>query len=151
MKKRLSIIICFTVLSHFVSAQSLQFESIQEAKPLKRGQNYRIKWSGGSVDQMIKIELHSHAEKVQGWDEPLNDGEHEIKLSSKLKPGKGYSFKIFSGNDVVSSQAVRIRRKIPLALTISTAIIVPTLVILFSSKDDGANDTIEFPVIPSGN
>lgn len=149
MKNRLSVAILLFITSGCLSAQTLKVTELSEVKALKRGKEYSIKWSGGSVDQMIKIELYNHTEKVQSWDETLNDGEHQIKLSSKLKPGKGYGFRISAGEDLVSSQAVQVKRKIPLALTISTAIVLPTLVILFSTRNEGK--VIDPTPQPTGN
>jgi len=119
MKKTLTVIILLFITSYSISAQTLKFEELSEVRKLKRGKEYSIRWSGGLVDQMIKIELHSRAGKIQSWAETQNDGEHVLKLSPKMKTGKGYAFKISVGGEEVSSQEVQIRRKIPLALTIS--------------------------------
>ncbi|MEQ1584272.1 MAG: hypothetical protein ABL895_00210 [Cyclobacteriaceae bacterium] len=148
MKNIFVLTILVFITSGTLSAQTLKFVELSEVKAFKRGKEYSIKWSGGQADQMIKIELYNHAEKVQSWDETLNNGELDIKLNSKLKLGKGYSFKILAGGDVVSSQDFQIKRKIPLAITISTAIIVPTVVILFSIRDEGGKiiDPIPPPV-----
>jgi hypothetical protein len=96
-----------------------------------------VKWSGGQKDQLIKIELHNASGRAQSWNETLNDGEDAVKLNSRLKPGNNYSFKIISGDELVHSQNVQIRRRIPLALTISAIIIVPVVVALLSNSNDG--------------
>lgn len=137
MKKKLTVVILFFITAYSISAQTLKFEEVTEVKKLKRGKEYSVKWSGGLADQMIKIELHNPAGKIQSWDETQNDGEHVLKLNPKLKTGKGYVFRISVGDEEVSSQEVQIRRRIPLALTISTAIVVPAVVIFFSTKGEG--------------
>lgn len=137
MKNIVVLTILIFITSGTLSAQALKFVEVNEVKALKRGKEYSIKWSGGQADQMIKIELYNHAEKVQSWDETMNNGELNIKLNSKLKPGIGYSFKILAGEDFVSSQDFQIKRKMPLAIIISTAIVVPVVVILFSTRDEG--------------
>lgn len=149
MKNKLTVTIFLLIASGVLSAQTLKFIELNEVKALKRAKEYSIKWSGGPVDQLIKIELYNQTEKVQSWGETLNDGEQEIKLNSQLKPGKGYGFRISAGEDVVSSQAVQIKRKIPLALTISTAIVIPALVILFSTREEG--ELIDPTPPPTGN
>ncbi|MDZ7648720.1 MAG: hypothetical protein U5K54_16935 [Cytophagales bacterium] len=65
MKKHLLIaaLIITTTASH--SAQTLKFEEVNEVRKLKRGKEYSIKWSGGLVDQMVKIELHNLLEKFK--------------------------------------------------------------------------------------
>jgi hypothetical protein len=137
MKKKLTLVILLFITSYSISAQALKFEELSEVIKLKRGKEYNIKWSGGLADQMIKIELHNRSGKIQSWDETQNDGEHVLKLNPKLKPGKGYVFRISVAGEEVSSQGVQIIRKIPLALTISTAIVVPAVVLLISTKDEG--------------
>ena len=115
-------------------SQALQFSGVSEVKPLKRGKLYNIKWSGGPKDQSIKIELHNATGIVQSWDETLNDGEHGVRLKSKLKPGDDYSFKILAGNEWVSAQNVRIKRRIPFVLIVSTIVVVPVAVLLLSAQ-----------------
>ena len=148
-KNSIHVFIVLVAFSISGFSQALRFEGVTEVKPLKRGKEYSIKWSGGVKDQNIKIELHNRTGKVQSWDETQNDGEQLIKLNSKLKPGKNYSFKILTSNgDQVSEQNVQVNRRIPLALTISTIIIVPAVVILLSTRNDGV-DNIAEPFPPS--
>ena len=118
-------------------SQTLKFDGVSEVKPLKRGKEYSIKWSGGTKDQAVKIELHNASGKVQTWDETLNDGEDAVKLNSRLKPGNNYSFKFIVGNELVSSQNVQIKRRIPLALTISSIIFVPVIALFPSNENNG--------------
>lgn len=126
-----------TALSYCSFSQTLHFDGVSEVKPLKRGKEYSIKWAGGAKDQAIKIELHNSSGKVQSWDETLNDGENAVKLNSRLKRGTNYSFKIIASNEFVSSQNVQIRRRIPLVVTISAIIIVPTVIVFVGTKNNG--------------
>ncbi len=129
-------------------SQTLKFDEVSEVKPLKRGKEYSVKWSGGAKDQSIKIELHNARGKVQSWDETLNDGEDAVKLNSRLKPGSNYSFKILAGSELVSSQNVQIKRRIPFMVTISTLVAVPIFIILLSTSSDGPPPTAEAPSLP---
>ena len=97
---RIKLLIFVFLLTFSISSfsQTLKFDGVSEVKPLKRGKEYSIKWSGGTKDQAIKIELHNAAGRVQSWDETLNDGENTVKLNSKLRPGSNYSFKILTSN-----------------------------------------------------
>lgn len=115
-------------------SQTLKFDGVSEIKRIKRGKKYSITWSGGLRDQTAKIELHNVSGKVKSWDQILNDGEHTIRLNSRLKPRKNYNFKIFVAEEEVSSQNIQIKRRIPLALTISTVVFVPALMILLSPR-----------------
>ena len=134
---RIKLLIFVFLLTFSISSfsQTLKFDGVSEVKPLKRGKEYSIKWSGGTKDQAIRIELHNAAGRVQSWDETLNDGENTVRLSSKLKPGDNYSFKVLIGNELVSSQNVQVRRRMPLAVTISI-IVVPVVVAFFIVKSN---------------
>lgn len=134
---KLLIFVFLFVFSVTSFSRTLKFDGVSEVMPLKRGKEYSIKWSGGAKDQAIKIELHNAAGRVQSWDETLNDGENTIKLNSRLKPGDNYSFKILMGSELVSSQNVQIRRRIPLGITISAMIIVPTVIGFVGTRNSG--------------
>ena len=135
--KSVVVLILLGILSIESFSQTLNFEGINEATALKRGKEYSIKWSGGSKDQLIKIELHNLTGKVQSWEEKQNSGEQKVKLNSKIKPGKNYSFKIVTGSgEEVSSQNVQIKRKIPLALKISAIVIVPVAIAVIVSTSN---------------
>ena len=128
-------------------SQTLKFDGVSEVKPLKRGKEYSVKWSGGAKDQAIKIELHNASGKIQTWDETLNDGENAVKLNARLKPGSNYSFKILMGSELVSSQHVQIKRRIPLAFTISSIIVVPAIVVFLGTENNG----VGLPALPTPN
>ena len=127
-----------------VSAQSLEFEGVQEVSGLKRGKEYSIRWSGGTVEQKIEIALMDpDGGRVQKWSDLTNDGEHTIKLDSRLKPGRGYVLDItITGTDpgVISSSDIRIKRRIPLALTASVVVVVPLVVLAIRSATEGPQD-----------
>lgn len=139
------------LLTYASSGQTLKLSSITEVKPLKRGKEYNLNWSGGKAEEKIRIELHRASGKVQSWEETQNDGGEVVKLSKKLKPGKDYLFKFFAGDVEVGSEPVVIKRRIPLAVTISAAVIVPaTIILLFSLDKNDIPDPIlpEFPSAP---
>jgi hypothetical protein len=128
----------------------LQYGGIQEVGSLKRGKEYSIRWFGGSKDQKIDITLqNSTGERVQSWGDLLNDGEQTIELNPKLKPRRGYVLDITVSGDVpgvISSSDIRIRRRIPLAVTISTLVIVPVVIAILPDKS--AEEVVGLPTNP---
>ena len=145
--KSLALLLCLTGSA---AAQSLQYGGIQEVGSLKRGKEYSIRWFGGAKDQKINITLqNSSGERVQGWVDLLNDGEQTIKLDPKLKPRRGYVLDITVTGDapgVISSSDIRIRRRIPLAVTISTLVIVPLVIAILPDKS--AEELDSLPTAP---
>ncbi len=146
-----AILIVLFALSFTSFSQTLTFDGISEVKPLKRGKEYSVKWSGGAKGQAIKIELHNAVGRVQSWDETLNDGENTVKLNSKLKPGNNYSFKILMDSELVSSQHVQIRRRIPLALSIFTLVVLPAFISFLTTSNDDLPPMVAPLAPPSPN
>jgi hypothetical protein len=138
-------------LSGSVAAQSLQYGGIQEVSSLKRGKEYSIRWFGGAKEQKINITLLNRSgERVQSWTDLVNDGEHTLKLGPRLKPQAGYVLDITiagENNGVISSSDIRIRRRIPLAVTISTLVIVPLAVMVFI-PDGSTEEMVDTPTHP---
>ena len=127
-------------------AQGLDFGGIEEVNALKRGKEYNIRWTGGANDQLIKIELHDRTGKVQNWDGLENDGQQVIKLYGKLRPGKNYVFKIIGEDgEMVSSQNVAIKRRVPLLLQVASIAVVPIVLLL---AGDGGDVILNAPEPP---
>jgi hypothetical protein len=132
------------------TAQSLQYGGIQEVGSLKRGKAYSIRWSGGSKDQKIDIGLQNRdGEDIQRWEGLENDGEHTLKFRAGIKPGKNYVLNITvagSELEIISSSDIRIRRRIPLALTASVLVMVPVVAIIISSANGSHSEIPDVPV-----
>jgi len=134
--------------------QGLQLEAITEVKPLKRGKEYNIKWTGGAKSEVTKITLTNAKGVAQTWSNLPNDGEEVISLSPKLRPGKGYNLSVSVDGEKVYSQPLQVKRRVPLAITIATFVVVPSVIILLSQSEQSPEhipDPVNDPPNPSGN
>ena len=111
-----------------VNAQTLWIDGLQkDGRSVKRGREYTVRWAGApAVRKNIVLTLENrYGVTVQSWETFVNDGEEFISINPKLKPGKGYKLTlslIGEEAELVKSMDLRVRRKVPLGVTLSAAI-----------------------------
>jgi hypothetical protein len=94
--------------------------TIKEPAGLKRGKMGTIQWQGGKASQEVKLELYQGTNRIESiTPSPVaNTKKYEWNLPSSLKTGSGYTIKLSSGKDEVTSASFKINSKIPLVVKI---------------------------------
>lgn len=132
-----------------VKAQVLSFDGISEIKPLKRGNTYLVRWTGGDKSNHIVVELVKDNQIFGTWEQVDNHGEAPVRLPHNLKPGDNYYFRISNReNDLTTmSTAIAIRRKIPLGVQLMAVAAVPLVIIILTSDqgEDHSDVTLNSP------
>jgi hypothetical protein len=84
----------------------------------KKGQPVDIQWTGGSSSDLITIQLYrGGAVKSTIVDKSTNSHMHQWQMPRNQKAGKEYTLRVFNSlqpNEFVTSQAFRIKPKVPI-------------------------------------
>lgn len=128
----------------------IKLEPLQ--KHLKRGKPTRVTWSGGSSQAILNFELYRGDDKIEAYPAVPNVKEYEFTLSTSVKPGDGYYFRISDSknkDDVVLSPSFGVGRKVPLAFKAAGLAVVGGAVVLLGGGGSKNND-IPSPLLPDG-
>lgn len=130
----------------------VRFERFEEYKALKRGKPYQVTWTGGSPQNILLFELYKGDKKTGvHFTDIANTGKYKMTLPKNTKPGKGYRFKITdtkNKDEIVYTDAFKIKPKIPLAVKAIPVLGVGALVYLLTSGDKGPAN-IPDPINPN--
>lgn len=132
-----------------VLAQEILLDRITEAKSLKRGKKYDIKWAGLSEADNHQLQLFKNDELVYVWEEEPVYGVYHVKIKSNIKPGNGYRLYTFNTDTEEKSAPylVDIKRRVPLVYqTVGTAFITLSAILIYQSTR--RYDSIQSPPIP---
>lgn len=105
----------------------ITIDGISEGREFKRSVAYDFNWAGGRGDNILNFELYQGDNLVRGFEERPNTGNTKITIPSNVKPGDNYRFKISDANnrdEVVFTEAFKIKRKFPLYQKIGAAFIL---------------------------
>jgi len=120
--------------------------AIKQPAGLKRGKTGTIQWQGGKANQQVNLELYQGTNKVQAITaSPVsNTKKYDWNLPSSLKTGGGYTIKLSSGNESVTSASFKINSKIPLVVKLLPIVVVGALIpVIFKKDTPPANDSTE--------
>jgi hypothetical protein len=105
-------------------------------KTLKRGKSYKIIWTGGRGNSVLNFDMYRGEEKITTYPNIANVGHYDMEIG-KIKSGS-YRLRISDAknkDDVVYSPAFKVRRKIPLFLTVAAAAgLVAGIVVIWPDK-----------------
>jgi hypothetical protein len=121
-------------------------ESINQYKVFKRGRKYNLTWSGGSPQNILNFDLYKGEQKITSFPNIGNAGHHTFEFPTVIRPGKGYRFKISDSKnkeDVVYTNIFRIKRKIPLLIKGSAAVIAGSAIYLLIKPKETESDLPE--------
>jgi len=119
----------------------IKLEPLQ--KHLKRGKSTRVTWSGGSSQAILNFELYRGDEKIEAYPAVPNVKEYEFTVSTSVKPGDGYYFRISDSknkDDVVLSPSFGVSRKVPLAYKAAGFVVVGGAVVFLGGGGTKNND-----------
>lgn len=120
-------------------------------KTFKRGKATNISWSGGSSQAILNFELYRGEEKIESYPAVPNVKEYEFTVSTAVKPGDGYYFRISDSknkDDVVLSPTFAVGRKVPLALKAAGLALVGGAVYVVAGSSGSKNKDIPAPLTP---
>jgi hypothetical protein len=131
----------------------IRFQGFKDHVVRKRGVPFDIVWSGGRASSLINFELLKDDKLVTV---PQNNvaatvGKATIRIPKNVKPGYNYRFRIVDSknkDDVVYTDAFRVKRKIPLALQILPVLAVGYAAYAITNKSSGGPPEIADPITP---
>lgn len=129
----------------------IYLDGFDDYKILKRGKPYDITWTGGRGDNVLSFELYRDDLKVKVFEERPNVGNSSIVITTDIKPGKNYRFKISDSrnkDEVIFTNYFRVKRKFPLALKLGLIAGVGTLIATMT-QGDTTEPIIEAPLKPT--
>lgn len=132
----------------------IRFQGFKDHVVRKRGVPFDIVWSGGRANSLINFELLKDDKLVTV---PQNNvaatvGKATIKIPKNIKPGYNYRFRIVDSknkDDVVYTDAFRVKRKIPLALQIIPVLAVGYAAYAITNKGPEGVPEIADPITPA--
>ena len=135
MKSCIVIFLSMIYSCHLI-AQEIQLDRITEAKSLKRGKKYDIKWTGLNETENHQLQLYKNDELVYAWDEEPLYGVYHVKIKSRIKPGSGY--RLYTVNTATEEKSipyiVDIKRRIPLVYqTVGSVFITLSAILIYQS------------------
>lgn len=109
---------------------------------LKRGKTGTIIWQGGKATQEVNLELYKGTNLVQAITaSPVaNTKKYDWALPAKTKTGSGYSIKLSSGKESVTSASFKINSKIPLYIKLLPIAVLGALVPIIFKKTPPVGD-----------
>ena len=99
------------------------FLNPRESTSMRRGKEATIKWQGGAPTDKFKLEL-MQGKDLQVLHEGTNTGTFAWKIPKKQVKGTGYVLKLSSGTTSIESGPIKIKRKTPLVVWASPAVLV---------------------------
>jgi hypothetical protein len=131
----------------------IRFQGFKDHVVRKRGIPFDIVWSGGRANSLINFELLKDDKLITV---PQNNvaatvGKATIRIPKNIKPGYNYRFRIVDSknkDDVVYTDAFRVKRKIPLALQILPVLVVGYVAYAITSKGSDEVPEIPDPITP---
>lgn len=114
----------------------INLQILKPTKYLRRGKDNLMQWAGGLPQDSVKLELIS-PENTIIWNAAIlnKSKKFDCKPSKKLALGRGYEFKISSGDDQ-TIQPIEMRRKVSRIWIFSPAILAAGTTILLLKKSN---------------
>jgi len=107
----------------------IRFEGFQENEVRKRGKPFLMKWSGGTRQNILNIQLYNGDRLAHTFANVPNEGESSLTIPTSVKTGTGYYFKIAdtkNRDQVVLTPTFEITSKYPLSVKVGLAAIAVT-------------------------
>lgn len=128
----------------------LNFKSPVTGGSVRRGKTSSVQWLGGTPDQQVKLELYKNGQFVSVLSDRPNSGDFDWAVPKEMEKGEGFTLKLTSGQESVSSGAFAIKSKIPLALKIAPVVLVGAAIAIFFDTEPpppppGGQDLPEAP------
>lgn len=120
---------------------------------IKRAVKTKLAWTGETNNKELVFDLYLNSERIQSIPSIPNNGNATISLSSKVKAGHGYYFKVSEvGNPehVIQTDVFAIKKRFPLIVKLAPAAVVAVVIILLLPDKPGASVGSPLPP-PSGN
>ncbi len=132
----------------------IRFQGFKDHIVRKRGVPFDIVWAGGRANSLINFELLKDDKLVSV---PLNNvaasiGKASVKIPKNIKPGDNYRFRIIDSknkDDVVYTDAFRVKRKIPLLLQVVPLAVAGYVVYTLAKPGPEATPEIPDPITPN--
>jgi len=133
----------------------IRFQGFKDHIVRKRGVPFDIVWSGGRANSLINFELLKDDKLINV---PQNNvaasvGKATIRIPKNIKPGDNYRFRIIDSknkDDVVYTDAFRVKRKIPLVLQVLPVLVVGSVIYIITRQEDPVPEIAD-PITPGEN
>jgi hypothetical protein len=131
----------------------IKLNQIGKNNMIKRATKTSLVWGGEINNKELIFDLYLNDERIQTIPSIANNGKATIVISSKVKPGNSYYFRISEvGNPEheINTDEFAIKKRFPLIVKLAPAAIVGVVVILLLPDKPG--DSVGSPLPPpSGN
>lgn len=130
----------FRIRASGMAAPKLTLNPLDKTE-FKRGEPINLKWAGGATKDQVTIGLYMDGvEKTRIVEKTSNTHAFSWNMSKKQKPGKGYTIRAYSTaqpNEFTSSQAFRIKPRIPFYIKALSVAAVGAIVFIVTSGGGG--------------
>lgn len=120
----------------------VKLTTFDQGKVFKRGKNYPLVWTSGSLGGQVNIELYDANTRVFGENNIPNSGKHEWYIPGNVKKGNNYHLRFTNTknrNDYVNSAVFSIRPRIPFIAKLAGIAVVGTGVTLLALSGGGTD------------
>lgn len=131
----------------------IRFQGFKDHIVRKRGVAFDIVWSGGRANSLINFELLKDDKlvAVPQTNVAASIGKASIRIPKNTKTGDNYRFRIIDSknkDDVVYTDAFRVKRKIPLLLQVLPVAAVGVVVYMLTRPEPPTTPEIPDPITP---
>ncbi len=132
----------------------IYYSNLEQGQNYKRGTSYMLRWEGGELLERLQLSLYQNDKLVQVLDSGfVNDYSYSFRLPNNIKPGKTpYNFrltKLASKEEPFKSESFYVKRKRPLAVTVSGTAIIAAGITYLIIKASEKKTTKGFEAFPS--
>lgn len=121
----------------------------------KKGQTVDVKWTGGSTDEKVNVELYKGNELKLRVADKIGNDQHYNWIIPKGVKGKDYSLRISNAanaTELSNSQIFSVKPKVPILFIIVPVVVVGGVVAILaggSESPPGGEDNLPGPVKPN--
>lgn len=129
----------------------VKLNELEAGKIFKRGKSYPLTWTSGNLSGQVNIELYKGTTRISGDNNQPNVGKFDWSVPGNAKSGNDYQLRFTNTkdrNDVVYSQPITIKPKIPLAVKALGVVAVGGLIFILSSNKTTPNTTVNQEKVP---
>lgn len=126
---KITFIISLLLQFSYGFSQSIKFDDVAEGMPLKRDKEYQMYWAGSLSPQIVSVQFRKNDLVVHEGPGFLKSGKYHVRVPANLKLDN-YTLLVVdpSTQAVLQSDQVKIKRRIPLVVTIGVALGIAVVV-----------------------
>jgi hypothetical protein len=132
----------------------IRLVGFEDVRDLRRTKSRIIKWTGGSPQNILNIQLYSNEDKlVHTFPNVPNELQYHLTIPGSVKTGKGYYLRIAEARNadlIVLSSRFAVKPKYPMMLKVAAvAVVAGVAYFLLGNQGTGDNELEGPPTVPS--